>query len=271
MRAPTIAQAYERCRAARGSSLPKVFNRQIGRDMDYPYEAAFPKRQFAFVFNTNRCIACQTCTMACKSTWTFSRGQEYMWWNNVETKPYGGYPQHWDVKTLSLLGKADPEGRAWENGTFPGKTVFEAAGLLPELASAASSATFPARDEWRSPNIHEDVRAARRASAACSTRARATPPTTTCGSSTCSASATTVATLLASRPALARRFKSLEDGIVLIDQERCRGYRKCMEARPYKKAMFVRRRGRRRSASAVTRVSKGRTLSRRAIPWRCAA
>ena len=21
-----------------------------------------------------------------------------MWWNNVETKPYGGYPQHWDVK-----------------------------------------------------------------------------------------------------------------------------------------------------------------------------
>ncbi len=29
-----------------------------------------------------------------------------MWWNNVETKPYGSYPQHWDVKTLKLLDEA---------------------------------------------------------------------------------------------------------------------------------------------------------------------
>ncbi len=72
--------------------MSDVYNWQLGRDMSYPYEAKFPDRQFAFVFNINRCIACQTCTMACKSTWTFSKGQEHMWWANVETKPYGGYP-----------------------------------------------------------------------------------------------------------------------------------------------------------------------------------
>ena len=33
-------------------------------------------------------------------------------------------------------------------------------------------------------------------------------------------------------------YKRDEDGVVLIDQERCRGYRKCVEACPYKKAMY---------------------------------
>ena len=56
--------------------MPKVYNWQLGRPMLFPYEEKHPERQFAFVFNTNRCIGCQTCTMACKSTWTFSRGQE---------------------------------------------------------------------------------------------------------------------------------------------------------------------------------------------------
>ena len=65
--------------------MADVYNWQLGRNMSYPYEERHPEWQFAFVFNTNRCIACQTCTMACKSTWTFSKGQEYMWWNNVET------------------------------------------------------------------------------------------------------------------------------------------------------------------------------------------
>jgi nitrate reductase beta subunit len=83
--------------------MSTVYNWQLGREMDFPYDAAYPNHQFAFVFNLNRCIGCQSCTMACKSTWTFSKGQENMWWNNVETKPYGGYPHHWDVKILDLL------------------------------------------------------------------------------------------------------------------------------------------------------------------------
>ena len=37
-----------------------------------------------------------------------------MWWNNVETKPYGGYPHHWDVKMLDLLEQANPGGQNWD-------------------------------------------------------------------------------------------------------------------------------------------------------------
>ena len=55
--------------------MPEVYNWQLGRKMLYPYEERHPKWQFAFVFNINRCLACQTCSMADKSTWLFSKGQ----------------------------------------------------------------------------------------------------------------------------------------------------------------------------------------------------
>ena len=44
--------------------MSNVFNWQLGREMEYPYDAAYPDQQFAFIFNINRCIGCQTCTMA---------------------------------------------------------------------------------------------------------------------------------------------------------------------------------------------------------------
>ena len=55
--------------------MPEVYNWQLGRKMLYPYEERHPKWQFAFVFNINRCLACQTCSMADKSTWLFSKGR----------------------------------------------------------------------------------------------------------------------------------------------------------------------------------------------------
>ena len=120
--------------------MSKVYNWQLGRPMEFPHGQASPKEQFAFVININRCIGCQTCTMACKSTWTFSKGQEAMWWTNVETKPYGGFPQHWDVKILEKLAEANSEGATWSGdsgpdprrpfGEFVGKTVFESPGQI---------------------------------------------------------------------------------------------------------------------------------------------
>jgi nitrate reductase beta subunit len=71
--------------------MARVYNWQLGREMSYWYPEKRPKRQFAAIFDTNKCIACQTCTLACKTTWTSGKGQEYMLWNNVETKP-GFYP-----------------------------------------------------------------------------------------------------------------------------------------------------------------------------------
>ena len=49
-------------------------------------------RQLAMVMDLNKCIGCQTCTVSCKTQWTNRNGREYMYWNNVETRPGTGYP-----------------------------------------------------------------------------------------------------------------------------------------------------------------------------------
>src|SRR3990172_4561112 len=160
--------------------MANVYNWQIERQMEYPYEGARPKRQFAAVFDLNKCIGCQTCTMACKTTWTVGKGQEYMQWNNVETKPYGGLPEG--------------GGR-----TGPGD---EAAGTLDKGAYF----TMPTHDMWffYLPRICMHC---------------------------------TYPACLASCPRQAI-YKREEDGIVLVDQTRCRGYRECVQACPYGKVLF---------------------------------
>ncbi len=50
----------------------------------------------AMVFHLDKCIGCHTCSVACKNVWTDRQGAEYMWWNNVETKPGTGYPTAWE-------------------------------------------------------------------------------------------------------------------------------------------------------------------------------
>ncbi len=218
--------------------MAEVHNWHLGRTMTYPHEGGAEGRQFAAVFNINRCIACQTCTMACKSTWTHSPGQELMWWNNVETKPYGGYPNHWDVKTLGLLDEANPGGQTWDAtnsdavrapyGQLDGSTIFEATDGIQERVLGY----LPEEDEWKAPNRFEDH-------ATKFDPAGASLPEHSgwffylariCNHCTYPA-------CLAACPRNAI-YKRPEDGIVLIDQERCRGYRKCVQACPYKKALY---------------------------------
>ena len=52
--------------------------------------------QVSMVFHLDKCIGCHTCSIACKNVWTDRKGAEYMWWNNVETKPGTGYPTAWE-------------------------------------------------------------------------------------------------------------------------------------------------------------------------------
>ena len=234
--------------------MAEVWNWQLGRKMQYPYDAKFPKLQFAAVFNINRCIACQTCTMACKSTWTFSKGQEYMWWNNVETKPYGGYPQFWDVRILQLLDQAHQNQNRemrWNKtsshqapyGQYQGMTIFEAVEKeYPENGQSRVLGYLPEDREWSKPNIHEDTSPLSEKTEVDRLGFQKSvvrlPEHQTfffylqricnhCSYPAC----------LAACPRKAI-YKRPEDGVVLIDQERCRGYRKCMEACPYKKAMY---------------------------------
>ncbi|OGL51103.1 MAG: nitrate oxidoreductase subunit beta [Candidatus Schekmanbacteria bacterium RIFCSPLOWO2_02_FULL_38_14] len=230
--------------------MAQVYNWQLGRDMEYPYEAGYPAEQFAFVFNINRCIACQTCTMACKSTWTFSKGQEFMWWNNVESKPYGGYPQFWDMKLMQIIEQINPGGQVWDSskkdgagkpyGEFGGMTVFEAAlkKYGPEGGQRAVG-YIPNDEEWSAPNIYEDTaKGIKGEPNKMHSEGVKLPEHGTwffylqrlcnhCSHPACVAACP--------RKAI---YKRPEDGIVLIDQSRCRGYRKCVEGCPYKKPMF---------------------------------
>ena len=203
--------------------MATVYNWQIGRDMSYWYPQARPSKQFAMVFDTNKCIACQTCTMACKAAWTSGRGQEYMFWNNVETKPYGGYPQAWDSKLLEVLGP-----QQWNGTTYRGKTIFEAA-----PAGERSVGIQPDDPDYTSPNIGEDE-----VFGQVEKGLKVIMPHTPwmfylpriCNHCT-------YPSCLASCPR-GSVYKRPEDGIVLIDQGRCRGYRECVRGCPYKKSFF---------------------------------
>ena len=52
------------------------------------------RAQTAMVFHLDKCIGCHTCSIACKNIWTDRHRHEYMWWNNVETKPGDRLPNH---------------------------------------------------------------------------------------------------------------------------------------------------------------------------------
>ncbi len=211
--------------------MPKVDNWQLGRKMEYPYDDARPKRQLAYVFDTNKCIACQTCTVACKTTWTSGKGQEQIFYNNVETKPYGFYPQAWDVNLLEKLGAG-----SWKGGAYQGKTIFEAA-----PSGERALGYLPEEEDYASPNIGEDVCAGSVSRGAFFQGvhqvwqfylARICNHCTYPG-------------CLSACPRKAI-YKRPEDGIVLVDQSRCRGYRECVKACPYKKVFY----------NMVTRVSE---------------
>jgi nitrate reductase beta subunit len=165
-----------------------------------------------------------------------------MWWNNVETKPYGGYPQHWDVKILKLLSDAHQKQQkkmVWDTskksdtapyGVYDGMTIFEAAEGKDKVALGYE----PTETEWLFPNMYEDVPYSKEEGF----QKEATMPEhrvwffylqRICNHCTYPA-------CLASCPERAI-YKRKEDGIVLIDQQRCKGVRKCVEACPYKKPM----------------------------------
>ncbi len=201
----------------------QVFNWQINRKMDYWYNEARPKRQIAYIFDINKCIACQTCTLACKTTWTSGKGQDAMLWNNVETKPFGFYPTAWDVRLLDMLGA-----QSWGEDEYEGKTIFESAPAGERVLGFR-----PEDEDYSHPNLGEDEISApinsgmhikglqeqwmfylARICNHC-----------------------TYPSCLASCPRGAI-YKRPEDGIVLIDQKNCRGHRECIRGCPYKKTFF---------------------------------
>ncbi|MBM4388543.1 MAG: dehydrogenase [Deltaproteobacteria bacterium] len=200
----------------------KVFNWQINREMDYKYQGKRPSKQVAWVFDTNKCIACQTCTLACKNAWTAGKGQEHMFWNNVESKPYGFYPLGWDVRLMEMLGP-----QRWNGDVYAGKTIFESAPFGEEIQGF-----LPEEEDYQYPNIGEDEVGAQINHKDFLSIPH--EPWMFYLQRICNHCTYPACVAACPRKAIYKR----DDGIVLIDQERCRGYQECVRACPYKKPFY---------------------------------
>lgn len=82
--------------------------------------------QVAMVMNLDKCIGCHTCSVTCKQAWTNRSGVEYVWFNNVETRPGQGYPRTYQDQerwkggwVLDSRGGSGPARAGGSNGWPP--------------------------------------------------------------------------------------------------------------------------------------------------------
>ncbi len=229
------------------------------------------RAQIAMVLNLDKCIGCHTCSVTCKNVWTSRKGMEYVWFNNVETKPGVGYPDEWenqkrwkggwkldkDRMTPRTGGKgtimknifANPDmpliDDYYEPFTFNYSILHKGSKFkTPPSARPYSILTGkPMEKIEKTPNWEDDL------GGEFEKRSREINFDEVqkeiygefensfmlylprlcehCLNPTC----------LAACPSGAI-YKREEDGIVLIDQDRCRGWRQCVSACPYKKVYF---------------------------------
>ncbi len=99
------------------------------------------KAQIAMVMNLDKCIGCHTCSVTCKNTWTNRPGAEYMWFNNVETRPGPGYPQEWEDQKRRRGGWVLDGGRL----------RLAAGGPLEKLAHIFYNPDLPQIDDYYEP------------------------------------------------------------------------------------------------------------------------
>jgi DMSO reductase family type II enzyme iron-sulfur subunit len=175
------------------------------------------------VIDLNKCVGCQTCTVACKSLWTDGAGQKDMLWNNVETKPGPGYPRNWEAKGAQS---------GWKDGRLQYGPLHDPAdygNVAPlnhdEAYFEGKAARLQRREPLRSgANWDEDTSAGRYPNNYHFYLPRL------CNHCTRPA-------CLEACPVRAI-YKRESDGIVLVDQDKCQGMRVCNTACPYDKVYF---------------------------------
>ncbi|MFS3127295.1 nitrate reductase subunit beta [Nocardioides sp. Bht2] len=231
--------------------------------------------QVAMVMNLDKCIGCQTCSVTCKQAWTNRAGTEYIWFNNVETRPGQGYPRRYEDQDRWRGG--------WELNNS-GRLKLKAGGRLRKLFGIFASPVQPELSDYYEPwtydyrtlvdaPLGDDFPVARPKSLITGKDTKVTwsanwddnlagapeyghlDPIVEkvrrdseekikfelektfmfylpricehCLNPSCMASCPSGAI-----------YKRSEDGIVLVDQDRCRGWRQCITGCPYKKIYF---------------------------------
>jgi dimethylsulfide dehydrogenase subunit beta/complex iron-sulfur molybdoenzyme family reductase subunit beta len=201
------------------------------------------KHQYAMVMDLNKCIGCHTCTLACKKQWTDGDGMDYMYWNNVETHPGAGYPKGWHT-----LGGGFDAQRHLRPSALPAKEDYGEAfeyDYSQRLFEGRNKPVMPNVDPTYTSNWDEDVGGW-----------DTTNPYFFYLPRICNHCTHPACLEACPRKAI---YKRQEDGIVLIDQERCRGYRYCVKACPYKKIYYNEVRGKsEKCIFCYPRLEKGR-------------
>lgn len=103
------------------------------------------RSQVTMVFHLDKCIGCHTCSIACKNIWTDRKGTEYMWWNNVETKPGTGFPTLWENQEKYKGG--------WEKKK--GKLKLKLHSRLKGLANLFYNPHMPSMDDYYEPFTYQ--------------------------------------------------------------------------------------------------------------------
>lgn len=236
--------------------------------------------QVGMVMNLDKCIGCHTCSVTCKQAWTNRAGTEYVWFNNVETRPGQGYPRRYE----------DQE--KWRGGWHlnnKGKLRLRTGGRMQKLLTLFASPVQPTIYDYYEPwtydyqmlidaPLGDDFPVARPKSLLTGDDTKVTWSANwdddLGGAPELGALDPIVEKLrresedavkfsfeqtfmfylpricehclnpscMASCPSGAI-YKRSEDGIVLVDQDRCRGWRQCVTGCPYKKIYFNHRTG----------------------------
>lgn len=229
------------------------------------------KAQVGMVMNLDKCIGCHTCSVTCKQVWTNRPGVENVWFNNVETKPGLGYPKRWEDQekwrggwTLDKKGKLrlkaggqlhklinifwNPDLPMVDDYYEPWTYDYEHLITAPlserdPVAHPQSKLTGKNMQVKWGPNWEDDLAGAPEHASQDPNLANFEQQVAFeyeqafmfylpricehCLNPSCVASCPSGA-----------MYKREEDGIVLVDQEKCRGWRFCVSGCPYKKVYF---------------------------------
>jgi nitrate reductase beta subunit len=232
--------------------------------------------QLAMVMNLDKCIGCHTCSVTCKQAWTNRAGTEYVWFNNVETRPGQGYPRTYQDQDKWKGG--------WELNRR-GRLKLKAGGRLRKLFTIFANPLMPSINDYYEPWTYDYDRLF--SAPATEDTPVARPRSLISGEPTKITWSANWDDDLAGGPELApadpvlrklsdqvklefeqsfmfylpricehclnpscvascpsgAMYKRAEDGIVLVDQDRCRGWRMCVTGCPYKKVYFNHRTG----------------------------